>query len=453
MTKKLFLAFLLVAFVAMPAFASVQNIKISGSINSTFLNRENFDLGTSSDFNEEQNIFLTQTNLRIDADLTDNVSTTVSLINERAWTSVANDDDSTNININLAYVTLREMLYSPLTVVIGRQNIKYGNNFIVGGGIKPTNSGLTYVASDLRGGRAFDAVRAILDYSPLKIEVMAAKINANSMVTNDAEADKDDADFFGTDATYELGDSMDTLVESYFFAKYDRTDSADYTNDVYKKQNTIYTPGFRVSTNPIKGLNLQAEYAHQFGTYTHEGFFSSTVAKRNANAVQLTAGYTLPVLEKYNPLAQYVFTYVSGDDGKDGTDNVWDPMYESQGAGKIYNVLFPLADMQIHEFSLQVAPIQDVTTKLGASVLWLDKKSNGYIDAYFGTADGTTVSSLAVKDGKRFLGTEVDWNTTYAYTEDVQFGANLGVFVPGDVFYSASGKTASQALFNVNVNF
>ena len=34
---------------------------------------------------KKQNVFLTQTRLRVDADLSDNVSTTVGLINERAW--------------------------------------------------------------------------------------------------------------------------------------------------------------------------------------------------------------------------------------------------------------------------------------------------------------------------------------------------------------------------------
>ena len=34
---------------------------------------------------KNQNVFITQTRLRVDADLSDNVSTTVGLINERAW--------------------------------------------------------------------------------------------------------------------------------------------------------------------------------------------------------------------------------------------------------------------------------------------------------------------------------------------------------------------------------
>jgi len=128
--RKLLLALLVVAFVAMPAFASVQNIKVSGSIDSAALYRENFELGliTSAGEDEVQNLFFTITKVGIDADLTDNVAATVELIDERPWGT----GSTVAVEVNLAYVTLREMLYSPLTVVIGRQPIVWGNGFIIG---------------------------------------------------------------------------------------------------------------------------------------------------------------------------------------------------------------------------------------------------------------------------------------------------------------------------------
>src|SRR3989338_10636780 len=125
---------LLAAFVAMPAAASVQNVKVGGSIDSTWLIRNNFDLGLNVIGDETQNLFITQTMLTIDADLTDNVSTTVHLINERAWNQKDATADDSDIDLHLAYVTLREMLYSPLTVVVGRQAFSYGNSFIVDAG-------------------------------------------------------------------------------------------------------------------------------------------------------------------------------------------------------------------------------------------------------------------------------------------------------------------------------
>ena len=57
---------------------------------------------------------------------------------------------------------------------------------------------------------------------------------------------------------------------------------------------------------------------------------------------------------------------------------------------------------------------------------------------------------------------EIDWDATYDYTEDVQFGANLGWFIPGDVFLgddsgpsslNGNDKMASQVIVHGNVNF
>src|SRR5262245_27302134 len=107
--RKFLLALVMVTLLAMPAFASVQNVKVSGDIDSTYLYRHGFDLGANKNGTYSQplnqSVFLTQTRLRVDADLTDNVSTTVALINERAWD--VDGENSTDIDLNLAFVTLR----------------------------------------------------------------------------------------------------------------------------------------------------------------------------------------------------------------------------------------------------------------------------------------------------------------------------------------------------------
>ena len=116
MRKMLLIAVLALALAAAPAFASVQNIKIGGDIESTYLIRDQFDMGgglkADGTDDYDQAFFFTQTRLTVSADLTDNVSATVGLLNERPWgeeEQVANDND---VDLNLAFVTLREMLYS-----------------------------------------------------------------------------------------------------------------------------------------------------------------------------------------------------------------------------------------------------------------------------------------------------------------------------------------------------
>lgn len=484
MKKFLLLAGLMVAVTAVPASASVQNIKISGSIDNTFIYRNNFDFGLSANGDSIQNLFITQTTLQVDADLTENVSATVGLINERDWRNdagAATEGDS-NVDLYLAYVTLREMLYSPMTVVVGRQNFSYGNSFIVDStgtnNLAPADSALGTVAKDFTKQTSQDAIRLIFDYNPLTVELLYSKIHPNTGAA--AAEDRDDHDLYGINTTYELGDDLNTVVEAYFFASYNRaTENNAGTPAAIGKTDTIYTPGIRASVNILEGLNLQAEFAHQSGTKGNSGT-AGDQQSRNANAAQFIANYSLPdsilpqAVAEMEPVANYTFTYVSGDADPNTVDGsstkisgeeytAWNPLYEAQGGGTIYNSLFDLSNLFIHSISLQVSPMEDVKTKVSWHGLWLDKDipGAGTTTAYNVVRNPTTTTglnaagfqTLSLEGGTSFLGYEVDWETTYDYTEDVQFGVNVGLFNPGEVFLGANNDAATQAIVHGNVIF
>lgn len=477
MRKQLLLAVLLVAALAVPAFASVQNIKISGDVDSTFLHRKNFDLGAGADLSStpsngsdhEQNNFFTQTRLRADADLSDNVSATVGLINERSWNN--NADGTDGIDINLAFVTLREMLYSPLTVVVGRQVFSYGNSLVMDAtgtnNSAPSESGLGSVAGDLTKQTAMDAIRAILNYDPLKLEFLYSKVSTGT-ATGQADRANDDVDLYGFNATYNLGDDMKSVVEAYFFAKKDRSKQEGSSDSPGAQSDTIYLPGLRASTNILDGLNIQGEFAWQRGTKA-----GPTTAgddhpnqRREAYAAQFIANYSIPVAEEYKPNAQYVYTWVSGDSNTGDTSSAtqssenkwtaWDPFFENQGGGKIYNAIFNLTNMHIHSVALSAKPMEDVTVKGSWTGLWLDHEfdctGGSCSNTTLVTPDSTTAPSLAVTNDKS-LGNEFDVDVTYDYTEDVQLGLSLGWFNPGDAFTSANDDMASQAIVHGNVSF
>jgi len=482
--KKVILLAVLALVVSMPAFASVNNIKVSGSVDSTWLNRANFDLGANNIGDETQNLGITQTMVQVDAELTENVSTTVCLINERAWTAKGASAAGDNINIHYAYATLREMLYSPLTVVVGRQAFKYGNSFVVDStgtnNSAPADSGIQNIAGDLTKQTAQDAVRLIFDYNPLTLELLFSKISANTVSL--VPDNDDDIDLYGANASYELGDAWTTMVEGYFFTKVDKTIGAAGADR--PRADVAYVPGLRASTNPIEGLNLQGEFAWQGGNRSTSGTGArQNNQRRNALGAQVMANYQIPVLEEYKPTADYVYTYVSGDRNVSGVNRdpgrgnpvsgenytAWDPMFENQGGGKIYNAIFNLSNMHIHSASFSVSPIEDVTTKFSWSGLWLDKKYDSTAvtlvqpDNNAGVAGATTTA--AVNRNEEDLGFELDFDAVYDYTEDVQIGASLGYFFPGDVFESVSSKAAvanvtniaddaaSQVLVHMNVNF
>jgi hypothetical protein len=484
MRKLIVLAVFAMALVAAPAFASVQNVKISGAVNSTYIMRDDFDFGATVVSNLEQSDFITQTTLQVDADLSDNVSATVGLINEGAWGVDASGRGE--IDLYLAFVKLREMLYSPLTVVIGRQSFAYGNSFIMDSAgtnnQAPGNSGIQHIASDLTSQTTLDAVRLMFDYNPLNIELLFSKINSNS--TGALNADQDDIDLFGINSGYELGDSMGTKIETYFFAKIDHSTEPGNANAA-TESDTIYLPGLRASASVFEGLNVQAEAAWQRGNKVTTTATAIDAIPRDAFAAQFISSYSIPVMEEYKPVAQYIFTHVSGDSNPGDRQNggattnsgttwtAWDPFFENQAGGKIYNSIFDLTNLNIHEVSLQITPMEDVTVKGSWAGLWLDKDIDCAGATSFGNCANTTANftlrnpglssnTVTVVDDENQVGYEIDVDTTYDYTEDVQFGLKLGWFVPGDVFASSDTPTlsffknddvAKQALLNANVRF
>jgi len=471
--KKLTLALLIVALMAMPAFASVQNIKVSGDVESKWVLRNQFDLGLN-EANEYQNDALLYTRLRVDADLTDNVSVVVRLLNERVWGGTATGND-VDVELDLAYVEMREMLYSPLTVTVGRQILNYGNGLIIGAG-GPNNvavGNLNNVAEDLTKRVGVDAVKAVLDYDPLTIDIFAAILNSNQVgfQRNDKS---DDVNLYGINAAYNLGDSKNSTLEAYFFA----LDSATATNATNAaptgalftntNSDTVLTPGMRVTSNLMDGLFVSGEVAWQFGKVTNATLLGTPNSiDRNAMAVQLISSYALPFekTKKYNPILTGAYTYLSGDSdaygttgyGPDAVYHGWDPMLETQSAGKIYNSLFPLSNCHIYEVSGQISPMEDVIAKLTWTGLMLDKKllGAGYtlnLQGPGGTLS-TYTSGTNYDADKKGLGNEVDFDLTYQYTEDVTFGMSAGWFVPGSVFTDLNDDTATQLIGSVLVNF
>lgn len=505
--KKLLVTALMVVL-ASPAFAAIQNVKVSGDITTTYIDRNNFDLGMDNgntldgdtpSWNpvglKKQSVIITQTRLRVDADLSDNVSTTVGLINERAWnaescyngsTGTNNSNCDTNVQLYLASVTMRELLYSPLTVTVGRQVFNYGNGLIMGdGGPNNTTTGnLQFIAQDMTERTAYDGVKAVLDYKPLTIDMFYYK-NDQGNLTGNPYSNETNSNVYGINANYQMSDPWSTVFETYMFSRFDGHGNAS-AYDAFTptgsgenppnmpKSDTLYVPGLRASTNPVKGLNVQGELAWQLGNHPVQDINNGTwtTERRSAMAAQMLASYSLPVLEKYKPAVNAAFTYVSGDKDAMGDQNdvpfksaktftAWDEFNKVQGAGTIYNTLFPLTNMYIYSLGASVNPLEDVTAAFTWSDLYAVQSYNSKTNqlAMLQPDDSGTYSYngenylTPVTSNKKGLGNEYDVNFTYNYTEDVTFGVSLGWFLPGDTFTDGNRDTASQALADVAVKF
>ncbi len=442
MGKKFMLAVAMLALVAAPAFASVQNVKVSGAITTTSFIRNDFNTNTSRD---RVNEILGQTTLDVSADLTDNVSTKIGLFNERYWGNQQTVADQSNagVDIETAYVTMKELLYSPLTLTVGRQPLVYGNQLVIGSNTSTKNAVAAWGDTTLQGN--FDAIKAVLSYDPLTVDLFASRINNRGTVLGAAATDiHDNVNLYGINANYKFGDKMSTVVEAYTFLKQN-----DMTTVTLNKSTSTYVPGLRVSTNPIEGLNVQLEGAYQMGKVLNSAVTNTTMDNRAAYAFQGFMNYALPVAKSYKPVVSGGFTYLSGSKMNSTKTTGWDQMFINQNCGRIFHAKsLDLTNAQIVTVAGEMTPMQDVTTKLSWNGLWLAQKS-----AYNSTTTFRANSS-------KYLGSELDLDVTYAYTEDVKFGLSAGAFLTGKNAVNADGladglnnKNATQLLTSVSVAF
>ncbi len=162
--RKLVVLLAIVALFAVPAYAEVQNVKVSGDITLRALHRTGINLGGT--VNEGADMFFMNTaRIKVDADLTDNVSTCVRIVNEKDWGRQG--ASAFDVDADLAYMTLKEFLYQPLTLTLGRQPVVLGKGFILGNNVWSWDPNVAIGANEYSSFTAFDGIRAFFNDRPL----------------------------------------------------------------------------------------------------------------------------------------------------------------------------------------------------------------------------------------------------------------------------------------------
>jgi len=441
----------IVALIAVPAFAEVQNVKVSGDIDSKMITRNNYDFdnftNNVADNADSDTWFTSTVRVQIDADLTDNVSTCVRLLNERDWGTegAAGATGDTTIALDLASVKMKEMFYAPLTMTIGRQLLRFGNGLVVGDPDSNDAAVSTPIASDLSARKSFDALRATFDYNPLVVDVIMAKITAGTV---GASKNDDDTNLYGINAAFKLN-KYNSEVEAYAFSKNAR--SANVESD------QVYTYGVRGSLEPISKLVVDAELAMQKGDYRIGGINLD----RSAWAADLGASFAVDY--KWSPKLAARYIYRSGqkqggNDADDDTTGVskykaWDTSFEDQTHGIIANRIFNGNNDGVDSngstinVMASVVPVQDLTVALDYYYFMLAQKWTNLDDT-----TRNAMNAYEVRNDKN-LGQEVDLSLGYDYTEDVKLGLTAGFFLPGKTFLTDNNDPATTVMADVKVSF
>lgn len=459
------------------AYAETQSVKVSGDLTMRGIFRDNYNYRgsvdepdvTRTDGNRsDQSWFMTNTEVEIDADLTDNVATVIRLVNQRDWNvgtkSIASgttlapnglggytyNANEFSVNVDLAYVTLKDFIYSPLTLTIGRQDLWFGKGFIVG--LNQQDPTVAITADEYTSINSFDAVKAVLDYDPWTITGIYAKTKENVVQS------KDDIDLYGANVGYKF-DAYKAEAEGYWFFK---KDNSIEKWGAIKGGNDVHTVGLRGSFDPIDVMTLGLEGAYQFGEY---------IGNRLQASYRTRAAYALDVSAEsrywvdrfaWKPKvgAEYVLYSGNGPESNPATAagayEGWDGMYRGkfdsairEFVGKYYasaaypsraNFVQSNADASFtnqHQvvFMGSIQPIESLTIKGNYNLFW------------------TVENYLTVANSGGFIGQEVDLQANWDYTEDVTFGLLAGWFIPDDGIYSEADKVATDIVGTVKVSF
>lgn len=477
-----------------PAFAEVQNVKVGGQVNVRGFVRKSMLLSddvhsratagaggvdsATADFGNSGDSFVQQLSaIDVSGDLTENVKVQTRLTNERVWTALnsnavaGTDADANQVQLSLANVTLKELFYSPLTVILGRQKLWYGRGFIVGSRLLASDfdQADALAADEFTDQTGFDAVRAIVDLSgnapmnmPVTLDAVYAKINERGIgaTTNGGPtvvSGADDLNLWGVN----VGTKFDQgEAEAYFFKKVDNGSSANNGNlDNNPQANTL---GIRGSVAPTEASSVWGEFAHQWGNrlVTATTFDAEGAAGDGYTAWAANLGGDLSIKDApWSPKVGAEWIWYSGDDGNASAIGAWDPMFrgsfttalrEFQGAGfylpaqsgatigGTFNTITNSATNQ-HQFAghATVWPIEDLS--VDNRLTWF-RTDNGIVP-------------VAGAKRQHYLGFEWDVQANYNYTDDVQFGVIYALFAPGNVFRTPYDDNAQELVSSVNVKF
>jgi len=450
MSRKLIIAMAVLSFAfAGMTFAAVENIKVSGDINAEAVTR---DLGFGSGGENADQYLFSQIRVKLDADLTEGVSAVICLLNERIWggandtladTSTQGDGD-TEVVLDLAYVELNEFLYDSLTLVVGRQNLRYGNALIIGD--PDTNryadAKVPVSLRDLTLRKSFDAVKGVLDLAPWTIDLVFAKVEENDLNLND------DVTIVGANAAYDWS-SYNGVTEVYAYSVNNAPRSTTVSEADSKDK--VYVLGGRAQADLNDNLTLGLEGAYQFGDYRGDAN-AAPHRHLNAFAVQAIAEYRL--LDAKNTKLGLNYTYLSGDNGNETESgfNGWDPLLEDQSPGEIINILFDNTNMQYWQLSASTMPQEDLTVGVDYIYARLAQDQSGTSLAVTNSAAENS-GALTVNAGDKEIGHEIDLFGVYDYTEDVQLKLTGGWLIPGNLFADANDNVGYSIRGGINVSF
>ena len=326
-------------------------------------------------------------------------------------------------DLHQGFVRLGGVREFPLSLKVGRQELSYGDERLIG-------------AFDWDNvGRVFDAAKLRYEQESFWVDGFVGRV----VLPNDDVFDEPNRDDWFS-GIYASTRSLvpKTEVQLYVLADNASAQSPKHVT-TYGKGNSprdIYTIGSRFQTLPgqLQGWDVNAEFAGQFGDFEYApgtpGVVNGQRLNHLAYATHLEAGYTFAKAD-FKPRLGLGFDYSSGDnDPSDKEHNTFVNLYPTNH--KFYGAMDFLSWQNLVDpyFKASMAPLKNFSLALTYNAFWL--ADTGDFLYQVNQAPRTAGGYGIHPQNSSFVGHEIDLIATYLPAPFFQVQAGFGHFFTGD---------------------
>lgn len=402
-----------------------------------------------------------RTKLNVKADFTNDVAAFIELESYDFWGEDFRSDYVTgadgraatgdDVEVYQAYIEAANIWGTPLQLRIGRQELAFGSQWLVG----PKDFGPFY------RGRSFDALRLTWPGESYRVDAWASQLFEGGINEQDG-----DVWFYGVYATCTALENLTfdaywmmvrdarSLNDTNFIAPIEWLEDAFNLDDY--DATTLHTVGLRAA-GAFGALDFDAEVAYQLGDADRQGFFFKPFlygddgAEFDAWGATAEVGYSFDIMWQPRIFAKYA--YYQGEDNRDLSFAEWlNPFYRPDASvgfnrlfsNHMYNGFFDLQNDFSNGHVFMIGAITHPTESLDliadVGYYLVDEPFDLPAYAKLGSWRVPLAPALSfwTTESDDEIGFTTDLVLVYHYSEDLMFSAHWCHLFAGDALEDGS---------------